>query len=184
MTTKTKRANKDRCTGHCCQMFTIPYSPEKMWASYHRWMKSGEHVSMNDGDTTPVAQDIFLIAPMLRYEGFHTKQTIPVVNPSDGTLMGDEDIPGGAHYYSCKHFDTKANLCTIYEHRPAMCRDYPNGKPCNYKHCTWTSHKAKKETRGERAKRLRVLRNEDKLVQDPGGGDVKLTSRKRRKQRS
>lgn len=32
----------------------------------------------------------------------------------------------------CKFFDTDLRRCTIYEARPAVCRDYPNGNKCGY----------------------------------------------------
>ena len=32
----------------------------------------------------------------------------------------------------CRFFDTDTRRCTIYEGRPAVCRDYPNGKTCGY----------------------------------------------------
>lgn len=32
----------------------------------------------------------------------------------------------------CKLFDTKKRQCTVYESRPAVCREYPDGKRCGY----------------------------------------------------
>lgn len=32
----------------------------------------------------------------------------------------------------CKLFDTKKRQCTVYESRPAVCRDYPEGRRCGY----------------------------------------------------
>jgi len=32
----------------------------------------------------------------------------------------------------CRFFDTDVRRCTIYEARPAVCRDYPNGSKCGY----------------------------------------------------
>ena len=32
----------------------------------------------------------------------------------------------------CRFFDTKVRRCTIYEARPAVCREYPNGAKCGY----------------------------------------------------
>ena len=32
----------------------------------------------------------------------------------------------------CRFFDTEERRCTIYEGRPAVCREYPNGKNCGY----------------------------------------------------
>jgi Fe-S-cluster containining protein len=38
------------------------------------------------------------------------------------------------HVYTCRHFDDRTRLCTIYEERPEMCRDYPYGRNggCEY----------------------------------------------------
>ena len=32
----------------------------------------------------------------------------------------------------CRFFDTDERRCTIYEARPAVCREYPNGSRCGY----------------------------------------------------
>ncbi|MGI9421988.1 MAG: YkgJ family cysteine cluster protein [Hyphomicrobiaceae bacterium] len=32
----------------------------------------------------------------------------------------------------CRFFDTTARRCTIYEARPAICREFPNEKRCGY----------------------------------------------------
>ncbi len=32
----------------------------------------------------------------------------------------------------CRFFDTDERRCTIYEARPAVCRQYPDGKTCGY----------------------------------------------------
>jgi len=32
----------------------------------------------------------------------------------------------------CKMFDTKQRRCTVYEARPGVCREYPDGKRCGY----------------------------------------------------
>ena len=32
----------------------------------------------------------------------------------------------------CRFFDTDARRCTIYEARPSVCRDYPDGRTCGY----------------------------------------------------
>ena len=32
----------------------------------------------------------------------------------------------------CMFFDQSERRCTIYEGRPAVCRDYPNGTTCGY----------------------------------------------------
>lgn len=149
-----------RCTGHCCTALYLPFSPEQLRDSYERWRWSG--TPLYKGGLTPestsIYTDIYLVAPMLTYLGFLKKTPLKSVNPTDDELLGKSV---GGHYYSCKHFDHKKKICTIYEIRPQMCQGYPYGRKCNYAGCTWKSHKAKKETRAELDKRLRDL-------QDPG----------------
>lgn len=135
-----------RCTGACCEAFYLPYSPREVWNFYHIWKVSQgdtKHqtlLEMNSGlTTTPrMITEIYIIAPMLTYLGF-IPRPFDVV---DGRSAEDET----AHYYTCKHFDTEARKCTIYEHRPLMCRDYPYKSGCRYKACRWSGHQVKKSS--------------------------------------
>ncbi len=159
-----------RCTGHCCENFRLPFAPDELWAAYYRWQHGGnaESLRMNNGQPMPNPQDIQLIAPMVVYLGPATALPMKHINPSDEELLGQDWDPPN-HYYRCKHFDSKERLCTIYEHRPVMCREYPYGDPCNYTSCTWVENKAKKQTKKERAERLRVLQEAEEKGTDPGG---------------
>jgi Fe-S-cluster containining protein len=41
--------------------------------------------------------------------------------------------PGkGRAFFTCKHWDEDTRLCTAYDKRPSMCRDYPYGKVCDH----------------------------------------------------
>lgn len=150
----------DRCAGHCCQTFSLPYSPAELWASYRRWkdMKKAETSLHKSGvsNKTLVFSDIHLIAPMVIYLGY---KTIPyrTVRPVSKTEKN--------YYYTCKHFDKASKNCAIYEDRPLMCRSYPDGSGCNYAACTWEEKKEKPESAKDRKARLKVLT-------DPGGGPV------------
>lgn len=160
----------DRCTGHCCEMFILPYSPGDIWAMYRRWSVGGDAgaLLMNDAEQLPNPQDIHLIAPMVEYLGAFDEPPMKHIIPGDRQLLGKKLDPPG-HYYRCKLFDQKKRTCTIYEFRPVMCRGYPYGKPCNYAACTWKENKAKKETKKELAERLRVLQEAETKRTDPGG---------------
>lgn len=35
-------------------------------------------------------------------------------------------------FFRCRHWDETTRLCGIYDTRPAMCRDYPYGQPCEH----------------------------------------------------
>lgn len=34
--------------------------------------------------------------------------------------------------YACRFLDPETRRCTVYEHRPEVCRQYPHGKVCGY----------------------------------------------------
>jgi len=46
-----------------------------------------------------------------------------------------DPAPDPEPYYACKHLDRATRLCTVYEIRPQMCRDYPGDVPCKW--CTY-----------------------------------------------
>ena len=124
-----------RCTGHCCQTFTLPLGPDELMDIYRRWADPMRKDGQGFPDRT--LSDIHLIAPMVTYLGFFLEPPVKVVNTV---------VPHAAHYYSCKHFNREKKICTIYEDRPGMCRDYPYGRKCNYAECTWSEEKAEKKT--------------------------------------
>jgi len=35
-------------------------------------------------------------------------------------------------WYACRHWDEETRLCSIYDRRPMICRDFPYGDPCRY----------------------------------------------------
>lgn len=111
-----------RCTGHCCEHFTMPQSPERLWEMYEEW-----HKQQRGDRLLPYDNDIHMIAPMVIHLGEVTH------DPIDG-----QPYLGGKvkHNYTCKHFDKTTRNCGIYEHRPKMCRDYPDGYTCRYEGCT------------------------------------------------
>lgn len=37
-----------------------------------------------------------------------------------------------SHFFKCNKWDEETGLCTIYERRPKMCRDYPYEGKCDY----------------------------------------------------
>lgn len=123
------------CGGKCCERFVIPFSPEDLREMYQGWLVSGTHsspvMSKRHQDSHSNYRDtrrdpeIYLLYPMLKYLGF--KYTEPC-NPR-------KKLKNGSHQYTCKHYDKKTKLCTIYEIRPRMCRDYPNGHACLFPGC-------------------------------------------------
>jgi Fe-S-cluster containining protein len=110
-----------RCTGHCCESFTMPQSPERIWQMYNDWQKYADGATFRFG-----GNDIHIVAPMLIF--IRETKTDP--------LDGREFFQGPQYVYTCKHFDRLARNCTIYENRPQMCRDYPYKSSCRYLGCT------------------------------------------------
>lgn len=45
------------------------------------------------------------------------------------TAMGGV-VDENSNLWTCRHWDTETRLCTVYESRPGMCRDYPYGAAC------------------------------------------------------
>lgn len=51
-------------------------------------------------------------------------------------LIERDDLPPTREpFYRCRHFDAATRLCTVYERRPNMCRDYPGASGCKW--CTY-----------------------------------------------
>ena len=104
----------DRCTGHCCRSFHLPYSPTEL----RRYIIEGEqHLNGRKH-----VYDGLQILDMVMYLGW---------KPAD-----EDGPPPQGHIYTCKNLNVETNDCTAYETRPGMCRDYPYNKPCRYQGCT------------------------------------------------
>lgn len=103
----------DRCSGHCCERFWLPYD-------YQTFKEKAETI-----------QDGVQIADML----------IPLDDQSHPSECVDRaDLETGA-YYRCRHL-TENGDCGIYETRPRMCSGYPYARLCLYRDCTWSIKKA------------------------------------------
>jgi Fe-S-cluster containining protein len=119
----------NRCTGHCCVRFPLPFSPE------------GLKTALDDTRAGKADwQDIEVVQPMV----------IPF-GPSviDGaTEKGARDW-GKWWDYTCKHLDTVTGDCHIYDQRPEMCRKHGQFYPCATPGCTWEG--AKRDLVNEKA---------------------------------
>jgi Fe-S-cluster containining protein len=47
------------------------------------------------------------------------------------------DLDLGRPLYACRHWDTVTRLCTVYDARPWLCRDYPYTMACHHTGCTY-----------------------------------------------
>lgn len=121
----------DRCTGTCCENFTLPYSPleiQRALEAHQAWEKGdGDgHFLMDDGNKALMPNEVEVIAPMVIHLGFYP--TEPGWSPQ--------------HHYTCKHFDKATGNCGIYATRPKMCSDFPYGRVCRYATCQWDAGRA------------------------------------------
>lgn len=59
-------------------------------------------------------------------------------NPLEDTIGSKDFLSGTGHFYRCRHVQSNGD-CGVYRQpeQPDLCRTYPNGHPCMYKHCTW-----------------------------------------------
>lgn len=100
----------DRCTGHCCERFYLPWTPAELKR------RAKDH---------PDDKQLNQVAEMVIFLEYGTNK---------------HSLRPGQHFgnwYTCKNFDTKTRGCTIYETRPDMCREYPYSEPCDYNVCEW-----------------------------------------------
>lgn len=110
------------CTGKCCAMFVYSCSKEELLAhpDEHR---DGQQI----GD---MLQPLTLVEALERAERFDFDTSTWTALAKD-TLEGRLQAQPPA-LYTCKHWDEDTRLCGIYEDRPAMCRAFPYGKPCEH----------------------------------------------------
>lgn len=139
---------KKQCSGHCCRDFTLELSPGELVriGRAERLHKLARQIDPSidkfDGEKSKeslaIKQDAdaiheqwldqsAFISDMVIYLGFYPDAKI--------YEAGESVSETWAHHYTCKHLGA-GSRCTIYERRPDMCRNYPNGEPCRYRGCT------------------------------------------------
>jgi Fe-S-cluster containining protein len=100
------------CPGHCCVAFYLPTSHDRV-----EEMREG----MRDGGV--IAE---MVIPLSLSEANERLERFG----SDREYGPESE----GHVYTCRHFDDETRLCTIYEQRPEMCRDFPYAEDggCEY----------------------------------------------------
>lgn len=99
----------DDCTGACCAVFTIgDVADPASWDS------------VVDG---PYIRDMLI--PLTREEALERAERF-------GAPLDQADPTPGWSPHTCRHFDDETRLCTAYEQRPKMCRDYPYASGCHH----------------------------------------------------
>lgn len=148
--------SEHKCGGACCRRFVLGGnpSPNEIKEKYLAWCyqtrdASSETLSKlsevsrtllsSTSRSVRIPIDIHLVYPMLIYLGEHDWDPCDPKKHHAGKKI---------HHYGCKHFDTKTNLCTIYDIRPMMCKTYPGDNPCLFPGCKIPGNK-------ERLKKLR-----------------------------
>src|ERR1019366_288079 len=98
------------CNGSCCVVFPLPgHDPSRDWSKTHQ----GTYIAD-------------MILP-LTLEAAKERWALYGLGDWPEPFFG----PYPGKMFSCRHWDTETRLCTAYEARPDMCRDYPYGGPCN-----------------------------------------------------
>ncbi len=103
--------NSGKCLGYCC---TYPW------------------IVVTDKDIARLANHFGISedAARLRYtRQYEFESDDPDEYVNERILKHRKD-----HIYktSCMFLDPEARRCTIYEGRPSVCREFPNGKKCGY----------------------------------------------------
>lgn len=122
-----------RCTGHCCRRFFLPHSHVEyiraLWAVLHAEADDPESGRWfdDDGDERPERYDeLERIVPMLVPLG-------PWHYNAESYGLGETEESGYA--YTCRNLLSNGD-CGIYARRPAMCSEFPYGRPCRFVLCT------------------------------------------------
>lgn len=103
-----------RCTGHCCEKFSLPNSPSELRRAFNR----------REGEGNAYWKNLQCVVLMVKYLGKLK------IDPNGNELQYE------THYYTCRNFNKETRNCMNYENRPHMCRNYPYGRKCEYKGCT------------------------------------------------
>lgn len=96
------RFDCSKCPGYCC--------------SYPR-------IVVTDRDVARLARH-FELAPAVAEKRFTRWYA------SDERILRHRKDP--VYGSICRFFDIEARRCTVYEARPTVCREYPNGSRCGY----------------------------------------------------
>ncbi len=154
----------DRCTGHCCRAFHLPFGPDELRAKGEasRRLRLADieeqvdhFVRLPDCSETREEvhrrlsairkiSDVEFMADNAVYLGQGTAARRPMrIERPEFALQVAE-----SHYYTCKLFDAEAGNCTAYDTRPKVCSGYPYGRPCLYTECTCDEARSGKMGKG------------------------------------
>lgn len=101
------------CTGQCCAAFPLSANRDYVQS---RGDDSGEYALIGS-----------LLFELTRDEAYARLEALSLNPPAWWAEQAERQL------YSCRHWDTRSRLCTIYERRPLMCSRYPYSAACE--HC-------------------------------------------------
>jgi Fe-S-cluster containining protein len=120
-----------RCTGHCCRGFVLGGLTLKDIKENHRRSRiSGEM----EGIWPQKLEDGRYLHGPIDEIGVIVDMLFEVDKVDAAEPMSWVDRRHNAQRFSCRHL--KGDRCAIYDRRPHLCRAYPNGRACEYRHCT------------------------------------------------
>ena len=98
------------CPGHCCVAFYLA-APHDSLAEIRDGMRDGDQIAD-------------MVIPL----------SLDEANERLARFGSDRQYgPESEGYvYTCRNFDDETRLCTIYDKRPEMCRDYPYANECEF----------------------------------------------------
>ncbi len=120
----------NRCTGHCCRRFVLPFSLEKMREKLKTLHEASSLSDLQAAYIADLAQVIDMVIP-LPEPTFDECRDLS----APGAEVSDPAGTAGL-WFTCRNLDTDTGDCNVYETRPKMCRDYPYGAQCTFKGCT------------------------------------------------
>jgi Fe-S-cluster containining protein len=110
------------CTGKCCSVFNYTVTPDEL-----RKRSEGREGYWAD-------QDRFLadmLVELTPEEAVERSVRFGVQDPTPEIDLVKWATDYGP-LYTCRHWDEETRLCTVYEDRPDMCRDYPYNRACQH----------------------------------------------------
>lgn len=124
----------DRCTGHCCTGFTLPYPQNTFIES--AWYQLGRFPLPPGTEPAHVVAGTHCKVPLFLDAVFIADMIIPV-DPVAAAARYHSPPAVTSHFFRCRHL--KDGNCSVYERRPRVCSEYPYGRPCVFKGCTWVN---------------------------------------------
>ena len=106
-----------QCTGACCAVFWLPYTPENL---------RKRAAEANAGSDLPYIADMVISLSPRKARKRATEFGLDWPKLKIGDDNADQ-------VYTCRHWDEGSRRCSAYETRPRLCRDYPYEGEC--RHC-------------------------------------------------